>query len=122
MWRPNLNETFDGNNGFSMNVSVASILGPRNSVLNETGSIQELRNNEMVIIGASGRNDARGIAKGFLKAYSLERPDWGKVLWTKEFTPPKSIDDYPNNTYPRLSSFQCCAVGRCLSGRWCLHV
>ena len=99
MWRPDFNATFDGNNGFSMNVSVSSILGPRNSVLNETGSIRAVREGEMVIVGTNGRNDARGIAPGFLKAYSLERPDWGQVLWTKEFTPPKAMDDYPNNTY-----------------------
>ena len=32
---------YDGRYGYSMNVSVASIYGPRNSVLNQTGTIQE---------------------------------------------------------------------------------
>jgi hypothetical protein len=109
MWRPGATTVsmsttaygavYDGRNGYSMNVSVSSILGPRNAVLNETGSIREVNADQFVIVGTAGRNDARGIAQGFLRAYSLKPNEWGQVLWDKTFTPPKATDDYPNNTY-----------------------
>jgi outer membrane protein assembly factor BamB len=109
MWRPGATTVgmsttaygaiYDGNNGFSMNVSVSNILGPRNAVLNETGSIREVNADQFVIVGTAGRNDARGIAQGFLRAYSLKPNEWGQVLWDKTFTPPKATDDYPNATY-----------------------
>jgi hypothetical protein len=108
LWRPgsaavsmgaaDYGAVYDGNNGYSMNVSVASILGPRNSVYNQTGSIWWITPGEFVIVGTSGRNDARGVAQGELKAYSLQRPNWGNTLWDISFTPPKATDDYPNST------------------------
>ena len=65
MWRPYLNTTFDGRNGFSINVSISSILGPRNAILNQTGTIRTVREDEYVIVGTAGRNDERGIVKGY---------------------------------------------------------
>jgi outer membrane protein assembly factor BamB len=97
--------TYDGRNGYSMNVSVASIFGPRNPVNNETGSIQAVRADQFVIVGTGGRNDARGVYNGFLKAYSLKRGEWGQVLWETTFTPPKATDDFPNSTYGGGISF-----------------
>jgi hypothetical protein len=99
MWRPERLRLYDGRNGYSMNVSVASILGPRNSVVNQTGSILEVKPDEYVIVGTAGRNDARGVAQGELKAYSLQPNKWGQVLWDITFTPPRALDDYPNSTY-----------------------
>jgi hypothetical protein len=90
---------YDGNNGFSMNVSVASIYGPRNDVINQTGSILQIIPDQYVIVGTGGRNDARGIAQGFLSAFSLAAGTWGKTLWTTAFTPPAASDAYPNATY-----------------------
>jgi outer membrane protein assembly factor BamB len=117
-WRPGLpgNSTpsmsgtaygaiYDGRYGYSMNVSVASIYGPRNSVLNQTGSIQAVVPEEYVIVGAGGQNDARGLAPGFLKAYSIAAPTWGQTLWDITFTPPKADLDYPNSTYSGGISF-----------------
>ena len=69
---------YDGRNGYSMNVSIANILGPRNSVVNQTGTIRQIIPEKMVIVGTDGRNDARGTVEGFLRAYSLEAPTWGK--------------------------------------------
>jgi hypothetical protein len=89
---------YDGHNGYSMNVSVASILGERNSVINQTGTIQWISPEDYVIVGVSGRNDARGIVQGYLRAYSLKAPNWGQTLWTTTFTPPKATDEYPNAT------------------------
>jgi hypothetical protein len=99
-WRPeSQNRLYNGQNGYSMNVSVSSIFGPRNAVLNETGSIREVNVDQNVIVGTAGRNDARGVVQGFLRAYSLKPNEWGQVLWDKTFTPPKASDDYPNATY-----------------------
>ena len=48
-----------------MNISVANILGPRNAVLNQTGSIQEVVPDEYVIVGAGGRNNKEGLLQAF---------------------------------------------------------
>jgi hypothetical protein len=80
--------TYDGHNGFSMNISVAGT----------PGSIYWIEPEEYVITGRNGQNDARGTVEGYLSAYSLKAPTWGQTLWTKTFTPPKATDDYPNNT------------------------
>jgi hypothetical protein len=98
-WRPTSQAVYDGRNGYSMNVSVSNILGPRNAVLNETATIREVDPDQFVIVGTAGRNDARGVAQGFLRAYSLQPNKWGQVLWDVTFTPPKATDDYPNATY-----------------------
>jgi hypothetical protein len=110
-WRPGAMGTigygkiYDGNYGFSMNVSATSIYGPRNSVINQTGSIQAIVPDQYVIVGASGRNDARGTVQGFLRAYSLASGTWGQTLWTTTFTPPAASDAYPNATYSGGVSF-----------------
>ena len=96
---PGYGKIYDGNNGFSMNISVASIYGPRNSVINQTASILQIMPEEYVIVGCSGRNDARGTVQGFLSAYSLASGTWGQTLWTTPFTPPAASDAYPNATY-----------------------
>ena len=95
-WRPERLDVYDGNNGFSMNVSVESTMG---------ASIQEVKPNEFVIVGTGGQNDERGVTQGFIKAYSLKQPNWGEVLWDITFTPPKATTDYPNNTYSGSVSF-----------------
>ncbi|MCW4045854.1 MAG: PQQ-binding-like beta-propeller repeat protein [Candidatus Bathyarchaeota archaeon] len=97
--------TYDGRNGYSMNVSVASILGPRNTVVNQTGTIREVIPDEYVVVGTAGQNDARGNAPGFLRAYSLKRPNWGQILWDITFTAPRATDEFPNNTYSGGVSF-----------------
>jgi outer membrane protein assembly factor BamB len=112
MWRPGAGASpgqsttgygaiYDGHNGYSMNVSVASIFGPRNSIVNQTGTIQQIVPDQMVIVGAAGQNDARGDVQGFLTAYSLAAPTWGQTLWTTTFNPPAATaaDSYPNATY-----------------------
>ena len=105
--------TYDGDNGYSMNVSIASLLGPWNQItttffiftIPNTASVQEVIPDKMVIVGANGRNDARGTIEGFFRGISLERPNWGETLWTTKFTPPKASTDYPNNTYSGDVSF-----------------
>jgi hypothetical protein len=99
MWRPYPNATFDGRNGYSMNVSIASILGPRNTVLNETGTILAVRADDFVIVGTAGRNDDRGLVQGYLRALSLKAGQWGNKLWEISFTPPKASGSNVEMTY-----------------------
>ena len=110
MWRPGAatvaqsgatgyGKIYDGHNGYSMNVSVASILGPQNSILNQTGSILQIFPDQFAIVGCSGRNDARGVVQGYVRSYSLAAPTWGQTLWSTTFTPPAATDAYPNATY-----------------------
>ena len=116
MWRPGAatvsqmgatgyGKIYDGTYGYSMNVSVASLFGPRTDFLNQTASIQEIVPDQYVVVGASGRNDARGSVQGFLRAYSLAANTWGQTLWTTTFTPPAASDAYPNATYNGGISF-----------------
>ena len=98
MWRPLRLSIYDGNNGFSMNVSVASILGPQNSILNQTGAILQIIPDQFAVVGTSGRNDARGVVQGYLRAYSLAPSTWGQTVWSTTFTPPVANDAYPNAT------------------------
>jgi hypothetical protein len=97
--------TYDGRNGYSLNVSIATPFGPRNPVLNQTGTIQAVRTDQFVIVGAGGQNDARGTVNGFLRTYSLKQGEYGKVLSDIVFTPPKASDDFPNSTYSGGISF-----------------
>jgi len=80
----------DGSTGFSLNVSIATadVQGPRNEVLNETGSIRCVREDKYVIIGTAGQNNEAGIAQGKMTALSLEYGNEGKKLWDVTFTPP----------------------------------
>jgi len=80
----------DGSTGFSLNVSIATadIYGPRNALLNETGTIRCVREGEYIIVGTQGRNDERGVVQGKMTALSLERGKEGTKLWDTLFTPP----------------------------------
>jgi len=82
----------DGRLMFTLNVSIASILGPRNAILNQTGTIQAVREGEYIIIGANGQNNVggAGVVKGFLKCYSLKPKEEGRLLWESTWTPPLS--------------------------------
>jgi outer membrane protein assembly factor BamB len=69
-------------------VSIPSLLGTRNAVLNETASVRAIREEEYVIFGTAGRNDERGAVKGWLMAVSLKPGQEGQRLWESTFTPP----------------------------------
>jgi hypothetical protein len=82
------NYVHNGDVFWSLNVSIPSILGPRNSVYNQTASILAVREDEYVIFGTSGRNDERGLAQGWMMAVSLEPGKEGIRLWESTLTPP----------------------------------
>jgi hypothetical protein len=89
-WRPAGRAVHDGSKGFSLNVSIPSVLGPRNALLNETGTIRAVREDQYVIIGTGGRNDERGAVPGYMMAVSLKYGQEGTKLWDTTFTPPSS--------------------------------
>jgi hypothetical protein len=92
MWRPAGRTMHDGSKGFSLNASLGNIYGPRNALLNETGSIRAVREDEYVIIGTGGRNDERGAVPGVMMAFNLKPDNNGGItptkLWDMTFTPP----------------------------------
>jgi outer membrane protein assembly factor BamB len=93
---------FDGSTAWSFNVSIPDIEGPRNSILNQTGTIQCVRVGTdtapgtgfsdnvggYVIVAASGQNNELGVVQGQVWALSLDRGQEGTQLWTSSFTPP----------------------------------
>jgi len=90
MWRPILNATFDGNNGYSMNVSIPADI---------SGTIYAVNEGDQIIGGSAGTNTpGLDLVKGNLWALSLKRGSEGDVLWNREFTPPET-------TYTSASSF-----------------
>jgi outer membrane protein assembly factor BamB len=80
----------DGNNAYSLNVSLAAsyVDGPKNTIENQTGSIYCVREDEYIIIGTEGWYDEDGVIKGKMTAFSLEPGSEGSFLWDTEFTPP----------------------------------
>ena len=81
MWRPVLNMTYDGNNGYSLNVSIPAV----------SGSIQAVREGEFIIGGTAGKNNQDGLVPGNLWCLSLVKGQEGTLLWNRTFTPPYSV-------------------------------
>jgi hypothetical protein len=93
---------YDGRTAWSLNVSIPNINGPRNSILNQTGTIQTVRVGTdnapstgfsdnvggYVIVATAGQNNEQGVVPGQLWALSLDRGQEGTQLWTTSFTPP----------------------------------
>ncbi|MGD0644655.1 MAG: PQQ-binding-like beta-propeller repeat protein [Candidatus Bathyarchaeia archaeon] len=80
-WRPFLNYTFDGNHGYSLNVTVPAV----------QGTILAVREDQYVIGGTTGSNDERGVVQGNLWALSLAPGEEGHLLWNITFTPPHTV-------------------------------
>jgi hypothetical protein len=84
MWRPGLNEIYDGNHAFSLNASIPDV----------QGSIYAVREDQYIIGGTQGKNDPSGVVQGNLWALNLKPDINGAViptlLWNITFTPPYS--------------------------------
>jgi hypothetical protein len=87
-WRENKDAFHNGDNAFSLNVSIPSLMGPINTRQNQTASIRVVREGEYVILATQGINDPNGIAPCWVMALSLERGKEGTKLWETTFTPP----------------------------------
>jgi hypothetical protein len=84
-WRPFLNYTFDGNNGFSLNVSIPAV----------SGSMLAVREGEFIIGGTGGTNKPDvPLELGNLWCLSLEPGKEGTLLWNRTFTSP--YDEVPS--------------------------
>ncbi len=93
MWRPTLNETFDGNNGYSLNVSIGDV----------QGSIRCIREGEFVIGGTSGKNNGTYVEDGHLWCLSLAPGQEGTLLWNRTFTPPEAPPDIAASLFGGMS-------------------
>jgi hypothetical protein len=101
MWRPGLNETYDGNNGFSLNVSIPAV----------QGSILAVREGEFIIGGTEGANyPDKPVVQGNLWTLSLEKGQEGTLLHNITFTPPRAsavpgetVNSYRAMTYETIS-------------------
>jgi hypothetical protein len=81
----------DGNQGFSLNVSISTPV---------QGSILAVREGEFVIGGTGGSNsEAGGIVEGNLWCLSLEKGKEGTLLWNRTFTPPRASAADPSIVY-----------------------
>ena len=81
MWRPTLNETFDGNNGYSLNVSIPEV----------QGGILAIVDGEYIIGGTGGNNRVdQPLQIGNIWALSLVPGQEGNLLWNYTFTEPYS--------------------------------
>jgi len=89
LWRPGLNETYDGNNGYSLNASIPAM----------QGDIFAVREDQFVIGGTSGKNNGTYVQQGNLWALSLKAGQEGTLLWNITFTPPKTIPDVATSTF-----------------------
>jgi len=79
-WRAFYNNTFDGNNGFSLDVPIPAV----------EGGIRAVREGEYVIGGTGGQNDDEAVVQGNLWALSLKPGQEGTLLWSISFTPPRA--------------------------------
>jgi hypothetical protein len=83
LWRPGLNITYDGNNGYSLNVSIPAV----------QGSILAIREDDKIVGGTSGKHNDDVLVQGNLWALNLDpdKGEMGKLLWDKTYTPPKTV-------------------------------
>ena len=81
--------TYDGRTGFSLNVSIPNV----------QGSIFAVVEDEYVIGGVSGKQNATHTEPGHLWALSLSRVQEGTLLWNVTFTPPKAVMDVTEEYY-----------------------
>jgi len=93
MWRPYLNYTFDGNNGFSLNVSIPDVAMPvGDPFFGAPNPILAVVEGEYVIGGTSGTNNGVDpLVLGNLWALSLKPGEEGTLLWEITYTPPLTV-------------------------------
>jgi hypothetical protein len=90
MWRPYWNVTFDGNNGFSLNVTIPAV----------QGGILAVVEGQYVIGGTSGKNNGTFVQQGNLWALNLQPGQEGLILWNRTYTPPLTVaNDYNGGVF-----------------------
>jgi hypothetical protein len=92
LWRPYLNRTFDGNNGYSLNVPIPDMSG---------ASILTVRQDQYVIVGVPGRNNGTYSQEGWIGALNLDpsKGAVGQMLYNVTYTPPPGPPDTVNSGF-----------------------
>jgi hypothetical protein len=90
MWRPTLNFTFDGNYGYTLNVSIPNV----------QGSLITVREGQYVIGGVNGKVNDTYTQEGNLWALNLDptKGEIGSLLWNITYLPPKNVPDLAAGT------------------------
>jgi hypothetical protein len=85
MWRPYMNQTFDGTNGFVINASIPNMAG--------AGSIIQVREGKYIIGGLAGSNNGSFVQQGQLWTLNLDpsKGAIGALLSNITFTPPARV-------------------------------
>jgi outer membrane protein assembly factor BamB len=98
MWRPGLNVTYDGTNGFTLNASIPVV----------QGSILAVREDQYVIGGTAGKNNGTYVLQGNLWALNLDptKGAMGSLLWNITFTPPQAPPDVTVGTNAGVGGFK----------------
>ncbi len=86
MWRPNLNRTYDGRNGLSLNASISGL--SLSSV-----SIRQLIPDDQLVIINTGSNNGTVTVSGNVVAINLKPGQEGQILYKYDFTPPSTVGD-----------------------------
>jgi hypothetical protein len=86
MWRPNLNQTYNGRNGLSANVSVPTLS------LSTINVRQVIPDDQLVIIYAGSNNGSLSIP-GSVVGINLKPGSVGQVLYSYNFTAPATVGD-----------------------------
>jgi hypothetical protein len=81
MWRPGLNEIYDGDHGYSLNVSIPDV----------QGNFFAVREDQFAIGGTSGKHNSTTTIKGTMWCLSLEKGKEGTRLWERDFVPPETV-------------------------------
>ncbi|MCW4019099.1 MAG: PQQ-binding-like beta-propeller repeat protein [Candidatus Bathyarchaeota archaeon] len=86
LWRPFLNVTFDGNNGFALNVPIPDVSG---------GDILAVREGQFVLVGASGKNNGTFVQEGWIATLNLDpaKGEIGQMLKNTTYIPPEQTPD-----------------------------
>ena len=74
---------FDGNNGFSLNVTCPAV----------QGSIRQIEPGQYVVGGTTGSNNGSTIVQGNFWALSLKPGEEGRLLYNFTFNPPSGLGD-----------------------------
>jgi hypothetical protein len=82
-YRPQ-NITYDGNGGYSLNVTVSPSIGSGQT------TVRAVRVDDAIYGGSTGSNNENGVVPGVLWKMSLKQGEEGRILWNRTFTPPSS--------------------------------
>ena len=86
------NYVHDGQDFYSLNVSIPSLLGARNAISNQTASLSVVKQDEYIVFVAAGFNNGTHTVPGFVTKLSLVPGQEGTLISRQEFTPPSSAD------------------------------